>query len=328
MKDIYQKAMEVWEVPEEFYEAAAPMYREYEVRLAGKMGRAPALGQTICSWLEEWEQTDGHRLLFESYQRNVLEKCEEKGGEDVGYRMTNFYDRYPIFAQFQPEVYAGYSQEMVDRLNDWDLKVYMGCVSQAALDIASGKNVPMHQTQYLTLEESYEMVDGFGEEVLVVPCNCKAMGRCIEKPVDVCMGRIQEGQNTFADRKLGKRISSAEAKELILRANQKGLMQSGERDWLCNCDGVYCYPTKMARILKTRLGYPASHYEILWDSDACVQCGKCTQVCNHKAFYKDGQGKIVYDTQKCWGCTICAPNCPRGAITLKKRTHFIKGEGE
>ena len=27
MKDNYKKAMEVWEVPEEFYEAAVPMYR-------------------------------------------------------------------------------------------------------------------------------------------------------------------------------------------------------------------------------------------------------------------------------------------------------------
>lgn len=322
MEDIYKKAMEVWEVPEEFYEAASPMYREYEVRLAARMERNPVLGETICRWLKEWGQAGAGRLLFESYQRNVLEKCEGEKDEDTWYRMTNFYDRYPFFAQFEPEAYAGYSQEMVDRLNQWDLKVYMDSVSQAALDIAAGKDVPMHQTQYLTLEESYAMVDTFGEEILVVPCNCKAMGRCTEKPVDVCMGRLEEGPNTFADRKLGRRISPAEAKELILQANKKGLMQSGENQRLCNCDGVYCYPTKMARILKTRLGYPASHYEILWDPAVCVQCGKCTRICNHKAFYQDGQGKIVYDAEKCWGCTICAPNCPKGAIALKKREHL------
>ena len=182
----------------------------------------------------------------------------------------------------------------------------------------------MHQTQYLTLEESYAMMDTFGEEILVVPCNCKAMGRCTEKPVDVCVGKLQRGPNTYADRKLGKSISLAEAKELVRWANKKGLMQSGEHEWLCNCDGVYCYPTKMARILKTGLRYPTSHYEILWDSTICVQCGKCTRICNHQAFYKDEQGKVVYDKDKCRGCTICAPNCPKGAITLKKRFPITK----
>ena len=39
MKDNYKKAMEVWEVPEEFYEAAVPMYRGYEAELAVMFGR-------------------------------------------------------------------------------------------------------------------------------------------------------------------------------------------------------------------------------------------------------------------------------------------------
>ncbi len=316
---MYKKAMEIWEVPEEFYEAAAPMYREYEIRLAHEMEKAPAKEETICDLLTSWGEEDAERLLFESYQRNVLEKCEADGKDGVWYKMTDFYGRYPFFAQFEPEAYAKYSQETVDRLNAWDLEVYMKYVSQAALDIAAGKDVPMHQTQYLTLEESDAMLDTLGEEFLVVPCNCKAMGRCTEKPVDVCVGKLQKGPNSFYDRKLGKVVSAAEAKELVHWANKKGLMQSGEHEWLCNCDGVHCYPTKMARILKTRLRYPTSHYEILWDPKVCIQCGKCTRICNHGAFYKDAQGNVVYDEEKCWGCTICASNCPKGAITLKKR---------
>ncbi len=54
----------------------------------------------------------------------------------------------------------------MDRLNAWNLKVYMIRTSQAALDIAAGKDVPMHQTQYLTLQESYDMMDTLGEEIL------------------------------------------------------------------------------------------------------------------------------------------------------------------
>ena len=45
MKEIYRKAMEIWEVPEAFYEAALPMYREYEAALAVSFGRDPIPGR-------------------------------------------------------------------------------------------------------------------------------------------------------------------------------------------------------------------------------------------------------------------------------------------
>ena len=84
--------------------------------------------------------------------------------------MTTFYDRYPYFAQYEPEAYAEYSQEMVRKLNDWDLKVYMDMVADKALAIARGENVPMHQTQYLTLEEAMD------------PANAKAnLAACAEQ---------------------------------------------------------------------------------------------------------------------------------------------------
>ena len=76
MKEIYRKAMEVWAVPEEFYEAAVPMYRDYEAELAVKFGSNPVSEQEICSLLKESGKEDVRKLLFESYQRNVLEKCE------------------------------------------------------------------------------------------------------------------------------------------------------------------------------------------------------------------------------------------------------------
>ena len=218
MQEVYSRAMQIWEVPEEFYEAATFMYRDYEVRLASWMEKEVVLEENICKQLSAWGITNEQQLLFESYQRNVVEKFIENN--EVSYRMTDFYSRYPYFAQYEPEAYAKFDQELVERLNEWDLKVYMGRTKQAALDIASGKDVPMHQTQYLTLQESYDMMDTFGEEILILPCNCKAMGRCKEKPVDVCIHKLEKGPNTPYDRGLGKKLSLDETKKRIKNINK------------------------------------------------------------------------------------------------------------
>lgn len=256
MKEGYLKAMEIWEVPEEFYQAAGPMYRDYEVDLAVKMGKETVPGQKICAWLKEMGYTDMERLLWESYSRNVMRKNQE---DPKSYEMTTFYDRYPYFAQYEPEAYAEYSQEMVRKLNDWDLKVYMDMVADKALAIARGEDVPMHQTQYLTLEEAMDMMDTFGDEILILPCNCKAMERYKDKPVNVCINKLEKGPNTPYDQGHGEILSAEETKRLIREVNKKGLMQSGENNCLCSCDGVCCYPVKMAKILGTRLRYPTSH---------------------------------------------------------------------
>ncbi len=75
MKDNYKKAMEVWEVPEEFYEAAVPMYRGYEAELAVMFGRNPVSGQEICRLLKEWGKRSRRgcfsRVIREMYWKNA-----------------------------------------------------------------------------------------------------------------------------------------------------------------------------------------------------------------------------------------------------------------
>jgi MinD superfamily P-loop ATPase len=47
--------------------------------------------------------------------------------------------------------------------------------------------------------------------------------------------------------------------------------------------------------------------------DTCINCGRCSTVCNFGAISKD----IVVNEGKCEGCTVCKVACPVNAITME-----------
>lgn len=96
-------------------------------------------------------------------------------------------------------------------------------------------------------------------------------------------------------------------------------MQNGEDFAICNCYGNCCYPLQLAKSLGSKHIYPKSNYDIKWDEEKCIHCGRCVRVCNFDAFYFDENKKVHYDAEKCWECTICAPNCSKEVIHLVKK---------
>ena len=55
---------------------------------------------------------------------------------------------------------------------------------------------------------------------------------------------------------------------------------------------------------------------LAYDSDKCVGCGRCTEVCPHCVFdIKDGKARIV-DKDSCMECGACTMNCPVGALEV------------
>jgi MinD superfamily P-loop ATPase len=54
------------------------------------------------------------------------------------------------------------------------------------------------------------------------------------------------------------------------------------------------------------------------DDDACQVCRKCAarKVCRVKAILAIDPGEAPFiDASLCYGCLICVPACPAGAIT-------------
>jgi len=50
------------------------------------------------------------------------------------------------------------------------------------------------------------------------------------------------------------------------------------------------------------------------ESDKCVGCGRCTEVCPGNLMVLRNSKAEVRDVRDCWGCTACVKECPKHAI--------------
>lgn len=314
----YLKAMELFEVPEKFYDLAKSALTEKEVELIVLMGKEKHLASDLEDLIiQKGISKDAKELIKSAYNRAVLKKIREDGKEDLYYAITNLYKRIFYYAQYEYDEWKNVPKEIKMDIFDWGMGIYCEDMKEFVNSKMNDEYLNSDSSYFITLKEAIDLVDK-QDLIYVVPCNCKASYFHQDKPVNVCLW-FKNDINYELDRGHGEIISKEKAKELLVEANKKGLMQSGDDTCICNCDGLCCYPINLARKLNTRPYYPKSNYEIIWHEDQCVNCGKCTKICNFGAFYLDEDRKVQYDPQKCWECTICAENCPKKAIEYKKK---------
>lgn len=83
---------------------------------------------------------------------------------------------------------------------------------------------------------------------------------------------------------------------------------------ICNCCGDCCYPIRASKVIETTGIWPKRRYNITFDAD------KCVDICHFSAFTKDE--RVIFDNEKCLGCTLCTTHCPVGGYweskTIKK----------
>ena len=52
---------------------------------------------------------------------------------------------------------------------------------------------------------------------------------------------------------------------------------------------------------------------IMIDSEKCIGCGRCAEVCPGNLIKLDGKAYIKYP-KDCWGCTSCVKECKVNAV--------------
>ncbi|MFP4037447.1 MAG: ATP-binding protein [Desulfobacteraceae bacterium] len=178
-----------------------------------------------------------------------------------------------------------------------------------------------------TYDQVMSYIDNY-EPLAVATCYCRHQARLINEadhcgnPDDVCL-QLGAGAQFVIDRGMGRRISKEEAKDIIRRAEEAGLVHATlnkqKIDFLCNCCPCHCV------LLKTALAAPKpglamnSGFMPVWDRELCTGCGICTERCPAEALIEADEGPPELNLDRCIGCGVCASSCPEDAIELQPR---------
>lgn len=182
----------------------------------------------------------------------------------------------------------------------------------------------------------------------VSTCACRhrhnldpAFEKC-EHETEVCLhfGRLG---HYIVDHDMGREIEKKETLEILTRCADAGLVHGisntkNGMDTICNCCACCCLflePVKLLPGMQREYHAPSS-YEVAYNEETCIACGKCANRCpinaielqdkekitqpveGEKLKPKDKK-KVVYHPDTCIGCGVCVRKCPTQSISLVRR---------
>lgn len=190
----------------------------------------------------------------------------------------------------------------------------------------------IRSTRILPYESASQIVKS-AKKIAVQLCPCRRRERRCNAPLETCIS-LNKLADYVLKRKLGRQITREEALKLLKDCEKNwGLIHqtvnTDHPDVICNCCPCCCALLRAVIYHRKRAGTSKSRFRPKVDPSKCRQCLKCTRVCYFSAMINK-DGRRVYIEDNCYGCGLCASNCPNGAIELIEvlpRDHIPAGEG-
>jgi Na+-translocating ferredoxin:NAD+ oxidoreductase subunit B len=160
----------------------------------------------------------------------------------------------------------------------------------------------------------------------VADCICRKEARMMshgcDKLLEACM-MFDLAADYYIENGLGREISKKEAHEILLKAEESGLVHhssnhKSSKMFICNCCGCCCKALAHVNKYNNPWAITHSNYYAMVDVETCTACEICLERCQVKAIQMEGDISVIAK-DRCIGCGLCASTCPTGSITMVKK---------
>ncbi|ADI02357.1 MAG TPA: 4Fe-4S binding protein [Syntrophothermus lipocalidus] len=164
------------------------------------------------------------------------------------------------------------------------------------------------------------------KKIALANCPCRLTEKKCSKPIDVCLS-FDGAADFLAERGIAREISLDEAREVLKRAEEAGLVHTGSNNrnnllFICNCCPCCCHMLRLVTEHNYPNGLAKSSYLARIDAPECIGCGICAEErCPVKAIEMI-EDIAVLNNDRCIGCGLCVSKCPTNAISLVKRDDY------
>lgn len=331
-----RKFIKIFKVPPLMEPYIDKIVTEDELKLVLASSKKPLSAKEVAK-LFDFNLAEAEQFLKKAYERHVVNKLVDgkvvgyvfdntnEKGKQIKYIPANFHARLESITMY--EGWKDVPKDVQKKISYWWVESYAEKVRPIVEKIKKDPNAyrQIKNKDFLLLDEALEQVET-AKTHAVLNCDCRCAEKACSFMTEACI-RFDEGAKYTLKRGLGRKISKKECKDIIIKANRQGLMQTGTKDWkgkglfgICNCCSCCCNPIRAAKILDSEKIYPRTHYSAKRDADKCINCGICVKRCPFGAFYyekdKDGKKILKLNKEKCYGCGVCLTGCPTNAIKM------------
>jgi Na+-translocating ferredoxin:NAD+ oxidoreductase subunit B len=161
----------------------------------------------------------------------------------------------------------------------------------------------------------------------VADCICRKeraiVGEGCGKLLEACMV-FGPAASYYVENGIGRAISKEEAKNILLKAEEEGLVHcstnhASGKMFICNCCGCCCGLMRNVTKYDNPQVIIKSNYYAVNDARSCNACGTCVERCQVHAIRIDDDIAII-ERDRCIGCGLCVSTCSTGSLSLTAKS--------
>jgi Na+-translocating ferredoxin:NAD+ oxidoreductase subunit B len=316
----------------EFLTLLEELFTPEEAEVATKMPVGPVTAEQLTQAASGKDAAQVGRILEALANKGIVFSAEKDG--------ARVYTLMPVIPgifemQFMKGEVNEHTRKLARLFDDYFAVATSVATKQAKS--ASGGKAGFPFARVIAVEQeipagvtvhSYDRVSEYideAEHISVSVCYCRHHGELLgdpcEKPNDVCMTFGRQAKYV-AERGFGRPISKEEAREVLDRSEEAGLIHCSSNtseyvSFICNCCSCHCGIIRSVKSGIIPMG-AVSSFIVTVDEDECSGCGSCVDRCQMEALTLDGDS-VVRDAGRCIGCGLCISVCPSEALRMELR---------